>query len=279
MKKSNDQFLLEIKNIVGDEYTFLEEYKNCDTKIKVRHNICGHEYKVTPNKFFNNRRCPNNDCKIRRIREKRAKTNKQFKNEVHQLVGNDYIILGEYVNIHTKILIKHNIKDCNHEWEITPASFLHNGSRCPICSVQKGKNHYNWKGGKTNLIYYLRRHIDLWRQDSIKMCNYKCIISNNRFDIIHHLYSFNNIVDELLNILKIPLHLNVSNYTEEQLDLFKSKCLELHYKYGFGVCLTEELHKEFHKIYGMKDFTPENFQEFYYLKTGKIFNLGGSLND
>src|SRR5690606_661185 len=44
--------------LVGDEYVFLDEYKTSATKICVKHNICGHEYSVTPNGFLKGNRCP-----------------------------------------------------------------------------------------------------------------------------------------------------------------------------------------------------------------------------
>jgi len=58
-RKSQEQFDMEISNLSGNEYTFLEPYKNSRTKIRVRHNKCGHVFKITPNHFivdFN--RCP-----------------------------------------------------------------------------------------------------------------------------------------------------------------------------------------------------------------------------
>lgn len=59
MRKSNKQFLKEVYEKVDEDYIFLEKYKGSDTKIKVRHERCGNEYKVTPYKFIKQgRRCP-----------------------------------------------------------------------------------------------------------------------------------------------------------------------------------------------------------------------------
>lgn len=57
--KNHEYFINRIKNECFDynEYTFLEQFKGSNVKVKVRHN-CGHEYEVSPNKFLNNRRCP-----------------------------------------------------------------------------------------------------------------------------------------------------------------------------------------------------------------------------
>ena len=50
----------DVKNIIEKEnYTLLsEDYINSKTKIKIKHNKCGHEYEVTLSNFNKGRRCP-----------------------------------------------------------------------------------------------------------------------------------------------------------------------------------------------------------------------------
>ena len=50
--KTTEQFQMEIYSLVEDEYSLLETYINRHTKIKFKHNICGHVYKTTPGDFF-----------------------------------------------------------------------------------------------------------------------------------------------------------------------------------------------------------------------------------
>lgn len=57
-RKSPEQFAKEVFKLVGNEYTFLEPYKGVDIKIKVKHNLCGNIYEVTPDNFLRGRRCP-----------------------------------------------------------------------------------------------------------------------------------------------------------------------------------------------------------------------------
>ena len=45
------------------------------------------------------------------------------------MVGNEYEVLGEYVNTHTKILFRHN--KCGNEFLMSPKSFIHDSQRCP----------------------------------------------------------------------------------------------------------------------------------------------------
>lgn len=58
------------------------------------------------------------------------KTTEEFKEEVFNLVNNEYTILGEYITKDTKIQIKHN--KCGNMYLATPHNFL-NGNRCPFC--------------------------------------------------------------------------------------------------------------------------------------------------
>lgn len=58
-KKTNEEFIAEVYDAVGDEYTFLESYITSSAKIKVRHNVCGNTYSVSPSNFLiYNSRCP-----------------------------------------------------------------------------------------------------------------------------------------------------------------------------------------------------------------------------
>lgn len=57
---SNKSFIKKVKDLVGDEYTFLDPYgNNAHEPLRVRHNTCGSVYRVRPYNFlYNNRRCP-----------------------------------------------------------------------------------------------------------------------------------------------------------------------------------------------------------------------------
>lgn len=67
-----------------------------------------------------------------------------------------YEILDSYVNIDTKIRIKH--KDCGTEFKITPYSFIHKNNKCycPICFYKKSKGEIKISEflTKNNFLYY-----------------------------------------------------------------------------------------------------------------------------
>lgn len=121
--KTTNEYKNEIKGLVGEEYELLEEYKNSKTPILMKHCKCGYEYKVSPINFKAGYRCPN--CS-----HNKKKTTKSFSNEVNNL-DSEYLVLGEYKNNKTKILMKH--KKCGKEFEMRPNDFI-TGHRCPYCS-------------------------------------------------------------------------------------------------------------------------------------------------
>jgi len=125
-RKTHEEFIKEVYDAVEDEYTVLGKYINAHENILMKHNKCGHEWKITPSSFISRgTRCP-----ICAIKERR-KTHKKFVKEVYDAVGNKYTVLGEYISSSVHILMKHNT--CGHEWEVRPNSFINLGSRCPKC--------------------------------------------------------------------------------------------------------------------------------------------------
>lgn len=146
------------------------------------------------------------------------------------------------------------------------------GFGCKYCQAEnsRGENHYNWNGGKSALDEYLRSKISQWKTDSMRNCDYKCILTNSKEFTIHHLYSFSKIVDEMLEILQLPLYEEVNQYSDNELKLIEEKCLELHYTHGLGICIRTDLHVEFHSKYGWQDFSESGFWEFIKYKKEEL---------
>lgn len=141
IKKTDAQFKKEIYNLVGDEYTFLDSYVNNKTKMRVKHNKCGYVYKITPNQFLKGYRCT--------LCSGFRKSNDQFKQEVYELVGDEYTFLDPYVNYHTKIRVKHN--KCGNVYEVRPTDFI-GGSRCSYCFGTHKKTDAEFKQEVYNLV-------------------------------------------------------------------------------------------------------------------------------
>ena len=142
-RKTNEEFQQEVRNLVGNEYTFLDNYVNKRTKLRVTHNKCGNTYDVLPSNFLRGNRCPY--C----YRASKQKTNSQFKQEIKNLVGDDYTFLDPYQGNYTKLRVKHN--KCGNIYKVKPNSFLQ-GRRCPKCFGNDKKADNLFKKEVSNLV-------------------------------------------------------------------------------------------------------------------------------
>ena len=132
--KTHEQYVEEVRELVGDEYTVIGTYKGATEKIRFRHNVCGLEYEVMPNGFTSKgNRCP--EC-AKILKGRQPKMHDTFVAEVYGLVGDEYTILGEYKGSRTKLMMRHNV--CGHMWEVAPHLFIA-GTRCPKCAEEKMK--------------------------------------------------------------------------------------------------------------------------------------------
>ena len=132
-----------------------------------------------------------------------------------------------------------------------------------FCSIENcsNENHYCWNGGNTEIRKYLHIKMIDWKKSSMKSCNYKCVITGDCFDDIHHLYGFDQILAETLEITGLEPK-TIGEYTQEELDYLVSICSDLHKKYGNGVCLRGDIHSLFHHEYLYGQNTPQQFLEF-----------------
>ena len=56
--RGHEEFTRIVKEDTQDEYEVLERYMNSHTPIKMKHNLCGHVWKVYPGHFVRGSRCP-----------------------------------------------------------------------------------------------------------------------------------------------------------------------------------------------------------------------------
>lgn len=82
-RKSPEQFAKELRDAVGDEYEIIRNYANVDTKIILRHCVCGYEFSIMPNNFMGKQssRCPR--CASEKIQSKLATYLKKYFSENH----------------------------------------------------------------------------------------------------------------------------------------------------------------------------------------------------
>lgn len=133
--KTNEKFIKEVKDICGERYTILSEYKNAIEKILLKCNICNNNWYVKPDHIINSKsNCP--ICNYILQSNTQKKSQEQFIKNVFEKYDNKYIVIGEYKNAKTKIEIKCNI--CDNNWFVKPNSLL-SGSECPNCKIRKGE--------------------------------------------------------------------------------------------------------------------------------------------
>lgn len=116
--------------------------------ITMRSKACGHVFSC---KFYNFLKC--SGCRICRPRNM---TTELYTERVHNLTGDEYTVLGEFVDQKTKIAIKHN--KCGGIQEYTPWTFL-GGQRCNACnSLNVKKTKDSWERGYALLCEYKEKY-------------------------------------------------------------------------------------------------------------------------
>ena len=90
----------------------------------------------------------------------------------------------------------------------------------------------------------------------------KCVLTGKRFDDIHHVYSFNLIVSEVIEVLDIDIEKSMDDFEKDELRDILDTFREIQDTYPLGVCLCKEIHTLFHNIYGHGDTTEDNWNEF-----------------
>ncbi len=132
-RKTHDEFVEDLKKI-SPSITALEKYQNCRTKIKVKCECCGYQWKTIPSDLLSGHGCP-------RCSGKERKTTDRFKEEV-AAVNPTIEVVGEYVNTSTKIMVR--CRKCGRSWLGNPST-LRNGIGCPFCAGTRKKNQEEFK--------------------------------------------------------------------------------------------------------------------------------------
>ena len=142
----------------------------------------------------------------------------------------------------------------------TPAGIKAQRNKLGLYKVDKEYSKYE------NISKFFRAHIQEWKNESMKNCNYQCILTGSKDFAIHHLHGFNLIVKEVFEILDEKGCLkseNIQDYTKEELDDMLLVFKEIHQKYPTGICIRKDLHELFHNIYGSGGNTEEQWNKFY----------------
>ncbi len=150
-------------------------------------------------------------------------------------------------------------------------NFLTMKTRCHKCFFERlyeNKIKLAYENGEIkDAIRKVRSHLYKWREDSLKLAEYRCLITGDKENIeVHHVKPFRRILAEAEietgYIFKDMHHLSL-----EQLEKIIEVTKKKHDIPGF--VMRKDLHKEFHSTYG-KDTTVNDLEEFVIKKLFEV---------
>lgn len=117
--------------------------------------------------------------------------------------------------------------------------------------------------GYKHLRNYIRSRIVPWRDEYLLSKNYTCELTGSyRNVVLHHIRGFNLILQEALDLSGIEFYDDISKYSQDQLDTLFEEYVRLQDRYNQFICISEDVHKSFHGIYGYGNNTEEQWSDF-----------------
>lgn len=171
-----------------------------------------------------------------------------------------------YNKIHTS-WTNEEINYIKDNWELTPDEIMAKKLGRTFRAVKYMREElglYRISGDSSsyeNISKYLRGQIQCWKNDSMRNCNFECVLTGSKNYQIHHLYGFSNILRDILN--EHPeLDKPYEKFSCNELEQLTELTIKKHYEHPLGVCVDKEIHKIFHKMYGQYYNTPEQWYKF-----------------
>ena len=138
-----------------------------------------------------------------------------------------------------------------------------------FCSWQCRGEYYNWTKS-IDLVKYIRYKLKSWRSSTMEALGYKCLLTGNTENlVIHHCKGFNIIFNETIDKLSFDTSKNFYDYTQDELNDFYNTFMEIQEKDKAYVCITEDIHRQFHSKYGYGNNNVNQWDDFvnnYYKK-------------
>ena len=123
--------------------------------------------------------------------------------------------------------------------------------------------HEKYKNGYIKLNNFVRARLNKWKTEVRELFDYTCCITGEHSNlVIHHCRSFNILLQETIDLLNFEIKDDFSDYSDEELYNFLDTFINLQAYYGEYICITESIHKLFHRDFGYGDNTIEQWNEF-----------------
>ena len=97
---------------------------------------CGKIFKTSWKQFKYRKKRTCNKCSYENKNKNRSKSNLQYTKEFNEKIGDEFELLSEYINLTTKVKVKHKL--CGNIREVNPKQIITYGG-CPICSSRTSK--------------------------------------------------------------------------------------------------------------------------------------------
>lgn len=112
-----------------------------------------------------------------------------------------------------------------------------------------------------NLAKYIRGNIYEWKKNSMKSCNYQCVITGEKNYEIHHLYPVNKLINDIYTANHFVWK-PFEEYSENELQTILACFVSEQDKYPLGVCVRKDIHQLFHHLYGQYNTTEIQWKQF-----------------
>lgn len=245
--QTHETFINKFNKFGNKTVEILGTYINSSTKIHCKCKSCNNEWDTLPTTLLSGHGCPICGEEYAKIVNRRS--HEDFMKEFKESGNHKIEIIGNYISCSHKIKVK--CKDCGKVWEMNPTKILA-GQGCSDCwyKFNTKENHHKWNPNKTNDERLIERKYDEYYDfidKVLKRDNYTCQITEQ--------------VGHKLNVH----HLNGYNWDKENRTNIDN-----------GITLSEEIHKEFHTLYGRGNNTKEQFIDFvnYLHSQNRITNDG-----
>lgn len=128
-KRTQAEFISEVDAIYGYGVTVLGEYKDANTRVECRCNLCHQTWTPFAAHLLRGRGCP---LCAHKYRSKQGK----FVRNLYYVHGDSYSIVGNFCNLSTKVEV--SCKRCGKHWLVRPHNLLQ-GKGCPNCKKSRGE--------------------------------------------------------------------------------------------------------------------------------------------
>lgn len=254
------------KKDLNSEFIMLSDYKPRNHKTGIRGKIllkhvknnCNHEFLINSDVNPKNITCP--VCKIENLKL-------DFQKELDLKFPNEFQLLSNYKNLHSKVLIKHNCAFCKGKPFTVNANDLYRFGNCKSCEEH------------LNSLEYVSERVDKLLGDSYTVVS-ESFMSNTQFEIKHTSdYCNNYIYSRPLSYLEsgrggCPIcNHRISINEHKIMDYLDSLCIDYEQEKCFTKFVIEETgghpRYDFYITYNNKNALIEYDGEQHFIETNK----------